>query len=340
MERRYEMKILLGSSVKGINAEERTIDFLGSTEARDRMDEVILTSGWDLKNYKKNPVFMWAHDYGSPPIGKALNVRKTEEGLRFRVKFASQEAYPFADTIFRLYEGGYLNAVSVGFQPLAHEEGDGEKQPRRTYTKAELLELSAVPVPANQDALRLAVSKGIVTEEERVIYEMRALSEVSKPGFEETDEYIRYRVKNPDRFQEGSFRTITIKKDKPRVKAVIGRLKGETETTLQSLLFPKEDDWTIPKAREWVKAHPDVLKGIYICLMAEIHELNLKFYEFSKKSNPGGDSSQEPKGEQAKGAEQWVKGLLGDLREKRDTGLRDVIENAKGLGKKKENGES
>lgn len=65
--------------------------------------------------------------------------------------------------------------------------------------------------------------------------------------------YIRHRLKDPKLFQEGSFRTIKVKKDKPRVNGVVGKLKGKKVTTLQSLLFPKEDGWTLTKAKEWSK---------------------------------------------------------------------------------------
>jgi len=84
----------------------------------------------------------------------------------------------------------------------------------------------------------------------------------TKPGFEEGPNEISYRVRDPGGFQEDSFRRITLQKEKPRVFAIIGRLKGETTTTLQALRFPKEDEWTIPKAREWVKDHPDVTKDL------------------------------------------------------------------------------
>lgn len=84
---------------------------------------------------------------------------------------------------------------------------------------------------------------------------------IEKPGFEETEKEVRYRVRDPKLFQKDSFRRITIQEKKPPVFAVIGRLKGETTTTMQSLRFPKKDKWTVEKARKWVKAHPDVTKS-------------------------------------------------------------------------------
>jgi hypothetical protein len=83
---------------------------------------------------------------------------------------------------------------------------------------------------------------------------------VSKPGFEETENEVTFRVREPGRFQSDSFRRIALQQSKPRVFAIIGRLTGETSTTIQSLRFPKADGWTIPEARAWVNAHSSVTK--------------------------------------------------------------------------------
>jgi hypothetical protein len=78
---------------------------------------------------------------------------------------------------------------------------------------------------------------------------------MARPGLEETENSYRYRVRDPGDFQKGSFRTIELKKSKPRVNAVIGRLKGESTTTIQSLLFPKEDGWSAASAGKWAREH-------------------------------------------------------------------------------------
>jgi HK97 family phage prohead protease len=153
--------------------EDRTLEFIGSTADVDRYGDIIDVAGWDVKNYLKNPVFLWAHDYSQPPVGKAIKVEKSDDGLTFRIQFASPEEYGFADTIYKLYLGGYLKATSVGFQGLEREPIMGKKdeqgyqeQTGFRYLKAELYELSAVPVPANPSAVMMAVQKGIISEKE------------------------------------------------------------------------------------------------------------------------------------------------------------------------------
>jgi len=76
-------------------------------------------------------------------------------------------------------------------------------------------------------------------------------------GWDETSSSYRYRVRDPGKFQEGSFRTISM--GDSGVKGVVGRLEGQTTMTLQSLIFPK-DKFTAQQARKWVSEHPDAVK--------------------------------------------------------------------------------
>lgn len=154
-----KMLLTFNSEIKGIDEKEGTLTAYVSTGARDRMDEVLLPSGADMKSYKKNPVVLFAHDYSAPPIGKALWIKNDGDGIMAKVKFASTE---FAQEILTLFKEGIMNAFSVGFIPKEWDDGDGEKKARRTYKKWELLEFSAVPVPANPEALTLAMSKGLI----------------------------------------------------------------------------------------------------------------------------------------------------------------------------------
>ena len=90
------------------------------------------------------------------------------------------------------------------------------------------------------------------------------INTITKPGWddEEGSTEIKYRVREPSAFEEGSFKRITLQKQKPRVIAVVGKLKGQDTLTIQALRFPKDDGWTLKKAKAWVKEHPDVVKII------------------------------------------------------------------------------
>jgi hypothetical protein len=173
------------------------LDFIASDESLDRFDEIICASGWRLDTYRRNPVFQNAHQYGDIlfTLGKALitEVRlgatssassstprshsaSSTPHLYQRIQFAT-DVNPVARVAYGLYKGKFLNAVSVGFIPLRWEDApaggtssaggrNGGKaahhQARRKYLEQELLEVSAVGIPANPNALALGLKAGAI----------------------------------------------------------------------------------------------------------------------------------------------------------------------------------
>src|SRR4051812_28452648 len=57
---------------KKVNDDLLQIDFTISSSSIDRSHDVIQQDGWELKNYKKNPIVLWAHDQDQPPVAKAI----------------------------------------------------------------------------------------------------------------------------------------------------------------------------------------------------------------------------------------------------------------------------
>lgn len=234
--------------IKEKSKEERTITAYVSTGDKDRVGETIPPDEWKLDNYFKNPVILWAHDYRNPPVGKALWTKTDQVGLLQKIQFAKTA---FAQDIFDLYDGGFLNAFSVGFR--CRRDVDDPN----ILTNCELLEVSCVPVPCNQHALAERFYAGAFKSPEAIAFVKSIMDDeekINKPEPEETEDKIHVRVRNPKLFTEGSFRTITISA-KEGIQAVIGRLKGETTTTIQKYMFDKAKGWTIPKAVAWVKEH-------------------------------------------------------------------------------------
>ena len=149
------------------DSKSAVIDFLVSSQAVDRYEEIIIPAGWRLDNYRRNPVFQNAHQYGDVifTLGKALVTEvRTIDGksaLFQRVEFAV-EVNPMARIAYGLYKGNFLNAVSVGFIPLRWENGGPDAGFRRKYLEQELLEVSAVGIPANPEALQLGLKAGAI----------------------------------------------------------------------------------------------------------------------------------------------------------------------------------
>ena len=133
---------------------EEAITFVLSTDDVDRHGDVISADGWVLDSYRENPVLLWAHDYRRPAIGRAAKVWVEPHRLLAKMEFAPTE---FAQEIASLYRSGFQWGVSVGFRPLRFEERRDEKTGAflgLRFLEQELLEVSAVPVPANRRALR------------------------------------------------------------------------------------------------------------------------------------------------------------------------------------------
>ena len=158
--------------IKADKENKRTMEFIASKEVADRDNEIIKIKGIDLKNYKKNPIILWSHNRNDLPIGKATRITKSGDTLKMKVQFADYETNPFADQVYRLLKGGYLNATSIGFMPDYEKVEYNEKKRQRIFNKVELFELSIVNVPANQEALATgksinkAFEDGVITSDE------------------------------------------------------------------------------------------------------------------------------------------------------------------------------
>jgi uncharacterized protein len=148
---------VLDFAVSQADDSARTFWAVASTGEVDRQGDLIEAAGWDLANFRANPVIPWAHDYAAPPVAKALEVKAENGRLVFQAQFPTAEEYPFADTIYKLYRGGYLRAFSVGFASLESEvvtnTVGGRAVTGTRYLRQELYEISCVTLPANPQAL-------------------------------------------------------------------------------------------------------------------------------------------------------------------------------------------
>jgi len=159
-------------AVKSVDVDKRILTITGSTENRDRDMDIIRVKGWVLEPYLKNPVVLWGHDYRSVPIGAStkLTRKRNPSRLDFTIRFPSLGLYQFSDMILALFGERIINASSVGFMPIKWNELPAEKDDSddsrpewyrqgREFVKQELLELSAVPVPSNREALQNSIKE-------------------------------------------------------------------------------------------------------------------------------------------------------------------------------------
>jgi hypothetical protein len=156
--------------VRAVKDKDRVLRFVGTTEIRDRMGDEITLKGWDFSSFKKNPVFLWGHEYWNPPIGRIAKISKQKVGDTdawvFDAEFMPPEVNPEAEKFLKITKWLGFGAVSVGFRPTKSEpiaESDEEREerikkepdnyPGVRFLNKELLELSLVTVPANPEAI-------------------------------------------------------------------------------------------------------------------------------------------------------------------------------------------
>lgn len=130
--------------------EERTLTAIASTDNPDRDHDVLKADGWDLKNFKNNPVLLWGHQSSELPVGTVTDIKQDGNKLVFKARFPKEGVSQKADEVYGLYKDGILRAFSVRFTSKDYKQNESGGL---TFEKAELLEISAVTVPANAEAL-------------------------------------------------------------------------------------------------------------------------------------------------------------------------------------------
>lgn len=174
-------------SVKIIDAEQGIVDYVASDETVDSYREVILAKGWKFNRFQKNAPFVNSHDYGTIEnvLGKVLsfNVMPNESTgkseLIERVQWMIGQGHKLADLGWKMVTGGFLPAVSVGFFPLkyvsahepsfkqvARENGIDPNGIAAIHEEQEQIELSAVVIGSNPNALAKAYKADVLDDQD------------------------------------------------------------------------------------------------------------------------------------------------------------------------------
>ena len=136
--------------------QDKPIKFVASTASPDRYGDVVDQKGWDLSAYNRNPVVLFNHNPSQMPIGKGKAYVENEQ-LMLEVEFDQKD--DMAKTIEQKVRDGFINAVSVGFQPSKTISRSSLPSDHPYHGKSgsyfqasELLEVSIVTIPANNEA--------------------------------------------------------------------------------------------------------------------------------------------------------------------------------------------
>jgi hypothetical protein len=207
--------------VKTVKAsgDDRTFEVVMSTSDEDRQGDALDQSGWDLKYYTMNPVVLWAHNYGSFPIGVVTDIETKGNETIATGKFAPEGVNPDADMACKLYQAKILRAVSPGY--IQNDDGTRE-----------LLEVSFCPVPAGRYALSLRQVSALGMNERDL---------VTKGFFYETKgtvPYHDYGIADPDEAWDGPTQVKQCGDDIEKLKSICTWFDSEDADVKSSYKLP------------------------------------------------------------------------------------------------------
>ena len=252
--------------LRGDSDQKGLVSFVASTANEDRYGDIINQKGWDLSKFRANPVILLNHNANALPIGKG-EVEVIDGRLMVDVEFDMGD--PQAAEVARKTKAGFLNAVSVGFNPLdatprsmLEKSHPAHGQSGQYFDRAELLEVSIVTIPANGDAV---AAKSLNLDIETIIREYIAsfvdktmqgqIKQVSKDTIEiaapDGHHWMDYEggpvlMVGEDADHEGASSTfrfeIIEEHDPSRLKADTMGDMDEEEEMEQDAMKPKDDD--------------------------------------------------------------------------------------------------
>jgi len=134
---------------------KRRFSGIASTPSTDRMGDVVEPKG---ATFKLPIPLLWQHD-SRQPIGWVTSAKVTDKGIEVEGEVAQiAEAGPLAERLteaWQMLKAKLVRGLSIGFNSIESARIDGTYGVR--FQKWEWLELSAVTIPANQDASILAI---------------------------------------------------------------------------------------------------------------------------------------------------------------------------------------
>jgi HK97 family phage prohead protease len=142
--------------IKAFDEAARTFEGIASAPSPDRLGDVVEPTG---AQFKLPLPFLYQHD-SARPIGHITSATVTDAGIVVRGEVARIDAPPTLkerlDVAWAEMKAKLIRGLSIGFKPIDYEpikKGNGAVR----FLKWEWLELSAVTIPAHQDATILLV---------------------------------------------------------------------------------------------------------------------------------------------------------------------------------------
>jgi hypothetical protein len=173
--------------VRTLDEKAGIVEYVASDETLDHYREVIKADGWRFDFFQKNAPFLDSHTNNSITalLGKVIDFRVENRRLVETVQWALEagEDNPLIKFGWKMTNGGFLKAVSVGFFPVraVHRNENGGRDLTRTaaemgitkdradriekiFLEQQQIELSACVIGANPSALAKAYKAGCLND--------------------------------------------------------------------------------------------------------------------------------------------------------------------------------
>lgn len=174
--------------IRVIDEKRGLAEYIASDETLDSYREVIKASGWKFDRFQKNAPFVDSHNYESIDrlLGSVMDFTVKGKQLVETVQWAVEvEGNRLAQIGWAMTKAGHLKAVSVGFYPVrwvnAWDSGAAQSEfltvtsemgftpdtaPRTVYLEQQQIELSAVIIGANPNAVARSFRDGLISEDD------------------------------------------------------------------------------------------------------------------------------------------------------------------------------
>lgn len=134
---------------------KRAFKGIASTPATDRSGDIVEPKG---AQFKLPIPLLWQHD-SRDPIGWVTAAKVTDKGIEIEGEVADiEEEGPLKErlaTAWQMLKSGLVRGLSIGFNSIEYSRIEDTYSYR--FLKWEWLELSAVTIPANQEASITAI---------------------------------------------------------------------------------------------------------------------------------------------------------------------------------------
>lgn len=183
----------LHPEVRTLDEKAGIVEYVASDETSDHYREVIKADGWRFDFFQKNAPFLDSHTSNSITalLGRVIDFRVENKRLVETVQWAlcAGEDNPLIKFGWKMTNGGFLKAVSVGFFPVrtVHRNENGGRDITRVagemgmtkeqsdniqqiYLEQQQIELSACVIGANPAALAKAYKSGCLNDDDIHLY--------------------------------------------------------------------------------------------------------------------------------------------------------------------------